>query len=77
MLRCMPSTRTQIYLTEAQRHRIDAIAAEREVTMAEVIRDAVDAYIVAQPDIAPALRATFGAVPDAAVPSRSEWSHRG
>jgi len=73
----MSSTRTQIYLTEEQRRRIDAIAAAREVPMAEVIRDAVDAYIVAQPDVAPALRASFGAVPDAAVPPRSEWSHRG
>jgi predicted DNA-binding protein len=70
----MPATRTQIYLTEEQRRRIDELATERGATMAEVVRQALDAYLeVELPDPAPALEATFGAAPEASVPSRDEW----
>ena len=70
----MPATRTQIYLTDEQRRRIDALAATLDVTMAEVIRRALDAYLEEEmPDPAAALVATFGAVPGAAVPDRGEW----
>lgn len=70
----MPATRTQIYLTEEQRRRIDELAADRGETMAEVVRQAVDAYLeIELPDPGPALEATFGAAPDATVPSRDEW----
>lgn len=72
MLRCM-SMRTQVYLTDQQRQRIDEIAESEGVTMAEIIRRAVDGYLDEQPDPRAALAATFGAAPDAAVPSRDEW----
>ncbi|MDH3706413.1 MAG: ribbon-helix-helix domain-containing protein [Acidimicrobiia bacterium] len=70
----MSATRTQVYLTEQQRLRIDQIAATEGVTMAEVIRRALDAYLDHEsPDAADALGATFGALPEMSVPSRSEW----
>jgi hypothetical protein len=61
--------RTQIYLTEDQRARIDEIAHRRDLTMAEVVRRALDAYLDVEDD----LDATFGAAPDFSVPSRDEW----
>ncbi len=67
------STRTQIYLTDEQRQRIDELAESEGVTMAEIIRRAVDGYLNGQPDPRVALAATFGAVPNAVVPSRDEW----
>jgi predicted DNA-binding protein len=67
------STRTQIYLTDQQRQRIDELAESEGVTMAEIIRRAVDGYLNDQPDPRKALAATFGADPDASVPSRDEW----
>ena len=65
------SLRTQIYLTEEQRARLDEFAGQRNLTMAEVIRRAIDAYLSADDD----LDATFGAAPGfgATVPSRDEW----
>lgn len=62
-----------MYLTEEQRDRIDEIAHADGVTMAEVIRRALDAYLTREPDAAGALAATFGADPGAAAPDRSEW----
>ncbi len=69
----MSATRTQIYLTEDQRRQIDEIAQAEGVTMAEVIRRALDVYLAADRDPAPALAATFGADPSAEAPSRDEW----
>ncbi|MEZ5176652.1 MAG: CopG family transcriptional regulator [Acidimicrobiia bacterium] len=70
----MSATRTQVYLTEKQRQRIDALAEADGVTMTEIIRRAVNSYLEDKtPDPKLALAATFGAVPDAAVPSRNEW----
>jgi hypothetical protein len=69
----MSSTRTQVYLTEEQRRRIDAIAHADGVTMAEVIRRALDIYLQREGDPAAALAASFGADPHAAMPDRSEW----
>jgi predicted DNA-binding protein len=63
-----------VYLTDEQRDRIDAIAEAEGVTMAEVIRRALDRYLDREvPDPSAALEATFGAQPDAAAPSRGEW----
>lgn len=74
MLCCMPATRTQVYLTEEQRRGIDEIAEEEGVTLAEVVRRAVDRYLATdRPDPGRVLAETFGADPDAAVPSRDEW----
>lgn len=69
----MSATRTQIYLTEEQRRRIDQVAAAEGVSMAEVIRRALDGYLDRDVDLATTLRETFGAQPDAAVPSRDDW----
>lgn len=74
MLLSMSATRTQIYLTDEQRRRIDEMAKEMGITMAEVIRRAIDVYLASeQPDATTALAATFGADPAAEAPSRDEW----
>lgn len=73
----MAATRTQIYLTEEQRERLDALARRDERSLAELIREAVDDYLEqAAPDPARALRNTFGIAPDFEVPSRGEWDAR-
>lgn len=69
----MSSTRTQIYLTDEQRERIDRVAAAKGWTMAQVVRRAVDDYLDDEPDLEAALASTFGAAPDASVPSRDAW----
>ena len=69
----MSSTRTQIYLTVDQRRRIDRVAEALGLTMAEVVRRAVDEYLDNEPDAELALTATFGAAPEADVPSRDDW----
>lgn len=69
----MSATRTQVYLTEEQRARIDRVAQAEGVTMAEVIRRAIDGYLGEDGDAAAALTATFGADPHADVPSRDTW----
>lgn len=70
----MASTRTQIYLTAAQRERLDSIAADRGVSMATVVRDAVDAYVgESTEDLEALLQDTFGIAPGLEVPSRAEW----
>lgn len=74
MLCCMSATRTQVYLTEEQRRQIDALAEAEGVTMAEIVRRALDAYLDEEsPDPQLALTATFGTDPRAAAPSRDEW----
>lgn len=73
----MAALRTQIYLEREQRRALDEIAAAERVSLAELIREAVDEYLDARPrDIAAVLEDTFGSVPDAEAPSRSEWSER-
>lgn len=42
-------------------------------SLAEVVREAVDAYLVDEVDEAAALEATFGSIPDLEVPPRDEW----
>lgn len=71
--RCMSAIRTQVYLTESQRERIDRMARARGVTMAEVIRSALDEYLVDDADAAETLAATFGADLRVSAPSRDEW----
>jgi predicted DNA-binding protein len=68
------ATRTQIYLTAEQRTRLDALARREGASLAEVVRDAVDAYLaLTVPDADAALAATFGTLPQLDVPSRDEW----
>lgn len=63
-----------MYLSEDQRKRVDDMAKSEGVTMAEVVRRALDAYLVGSiADAADALAATFGADPDAQLPDRGEW----
>ena len=62
-----------MYLTQAQRERIDRLARSKGVTMAEVIRTALDEYLSDSADPSEALAATFGRDPNARVPSRDEW----
>lgn len=69
----MSATRTQVYLTEEQREQVDEIARAEGITMAEVVRRALRAYLGTHRDPSQALAATFGADPDAKTPSRSEW----
>jgi hypothetical protein len=70
----MASTRTQIYLTVDQRRALDEIARREGKAMAEVVRDAVDAYLSGTPLAAgQALDATFAAIPDLQVPPRDGW----
>jgi predicted DNA-binding protein len=70
----MPSTRTQIYLTDAQRRRLDARGQRTGHPMARMIREAVDAYLADDDaaDVQAALDDTFGSLPDLEVPPRSE-----
>ncbi len=53
---------------------IDEIARAEGVTLAEVIRRALDAYLGAERDAAVALAATFGADPEASGPTRDDWA---
>jgi hypothetical protein len=78
---CMSATRTQVYLTEAQRAGLDQRAEAERTTMAHVIRAAIDQYLA--DDLGDAEREqvlveTFGSRPNfgAGVPSRDEWDHR-
>lgn len=74
MLRRMAATRTQVYLTEQQRQRIDELTGIEGVTMAEIVRRALDAYFSSYvPDASAGFSRTFGAVTDIEVPSRDEW----
>jgi len=70
----MAATRTQIYLTTAQRARLDALGRQQGRPLAALVREAVDEYLEhVRPDPATALDATFGALPELDVPSRDEW----
>ena len=70
----MSATRTQVYFTEEQRRRLDALAKREGKTLAEVVREAVDAYVSHEPPaLAVVLEETFGSMPDFEVPPRSEW----
>jgi hypothetical protein len=68
------STRTQVYFPDELRARIDEVCAREGVTLAQVVRDAVESYLDAvAPPCGPALDETFGKLPRLDVPSREEW----
>ena len=70
----MSATRTQIYLTAVQRAELDALRRRDGKTLAELVREAVDAYLaVSKPDVREALDATRGGLPELEVPARDEW----
>lgn len=58
--------RTQIYLTNEQKARIEAIARSKSISMAEVVRDAISQYLQTNEKShgVTVLRDTFGAVPE-------------
>ncbi len=71
----MPSTRTQIYLTDDQRRRLDARGRRTGAPLARMIREAVDAYLADDaPDTQAALDETFGTNPELEIPDRDEWT---
>ena len=70
----MSATRTQVYFTEQQRRRLDALAEREGKTLAQIVREAVDSYVPdVPPDLSAMLDEAFGTLPDIAVPPRSEW----
>jgi Arc/MetJ-type ribon-helix-helix transcriptional regulator len=78
----MAATRTQVYLTQEQRDRIEDLRAHDGRTLAEVIRAALDEYLATHgPEAAErdllerqrVLEATFGIAPDFPYPDRSDW----
>lgn len=71
----MAALRTQVYLTPDQRRKIDAVRKREGKTLAEVVREALDAHLGehAGETLEEALAATAGALPDLEVPSRDEW----
>ncbi len=61
-------------MTGQQRADIDAVATREGITLAEVVRRALDNYLEGLVvDPADILRATFGADTAMAPPSRDEW----
>lgn len=75
------ATRTQVYLTQEQRDRIEELRAADGRTLAEVIRTALDEYLATHGPVAERARrekrqrvldATFGAIPDFPYPDRDE-----
>ena len=73
----MTSTRTQIYLTERQRRRLDERQRREGKSLAAVVREAIDAYLTEPTDdVDRVLDETFGRLPDLELPSRSEWADR-
>ena len=70
----MAARRTQIYLTAEQRKRLDERRRRERRTLAELVREALDAYLADRSiDRTTALDSTFGALPKLEVPSRDEW----
>ena len=70
----MSATRTQVYFTEEQRRELDARAQREGKTLAQVVREAVDAYIAQEPPkLDVILDETFGSLPELNVPPRDEW----
>jgi hypothetical protein len=79
----MPAaTRTQVYLTEDQRRQIEELRARDGRTLAEVVRAALDEYLLthgraaAEREQAERQRIfdeTFGSIPDFPYPDRSDW----
>jgi hypothetical protein len=71
----MSSTRTQIYLTSDMRRQIDEVATARGVSLAQIVREALDEYLADHSaDPTAALEATFGADPAIDTPSRETWA---
>jgi hypothetical protein len=74
----MPSLRTQIYLTREQRRKLDERRRRDKRSLAQVIRDAIDAYLGAPAaDAQKILDDTVGSIPDFEIPPRKQaWANR-
>ncbi|HSZ69685.1 MAG TPA: CopG family transcriptional regulator [Solirubrobacteraceae bacterium] len=77
----MAATRTQVYLTQAQRDSIEELRSRDGRTLAEVIRTALDEYLEThgraaeekrRADLQRVLDETFGIAPDFPYPNREE-----
>jgi predicted DNA-binding protein len=53
----MAMTRTQIYLTEEQRGQIQRLAKAQHKTMAQVVHEAVEEYVIQRMEIEPSSEA--------------------
>lgn len=63
-----------MYFTQEQRRRLDALAKREGKTLAEVVREAVDAYVAeAPPEIDDLLDDSFGSMPGLQAPDRGDW----
>ena len=51
----MSATRTQVYLTDEQRRKVDQLADSEGVPMAVIIRRALDDYLTDLPPAPPAI----------------------
>lgn len=72
--RLITSVRTQLCLSDEQRNRIDSPAERDGVSVAGIVRRALDAHLDSDgPDPGPVLAAAFGLAPDATTPDREEW----
>jgi metal-responsive CopG/Arc/MetJ family transcriptional regulator len=69
----MSMTRTQIYLPEDLRRRVDQRADVEGKSMAEVVREALENHLAQPRDVQDLLDETFGSVVDAWAPPREEW----
>lgn len=70
----MAARRTQVYLTQEQRRRLDERRRRERRPLAELIREALDGYLTDRaPDPTDALDSTFGTLPRLKVHSRDEW----
>jgi Arc/MetJ-type ribon-helix-helix transcriptional regulator len=65
--------RTQVYLTDEQVKALKRRARGRRVSMAELIRNAIEDFLKRDVDPETALDRTFGAIPNLEVPARDEW----
>ncbi len=75
----MAARRTQVYLTQEQRARLDDLMRRERLSLAHIVREAIDVYLGSRrPDPTTALSAAFGVLPDLEVPARDEWDrHHG
>ena len=79
----MGTTRAQISLTAEQRKKLDVLSKRERKTLAQIVRDAVDAYVGTESsprrpskEFQKFLDETFGSMPNLEVPSRDEWEER-
>jgi len=70
----MAFRRTQIYLTNEQRRRLEERCRRDHRSLAEIVREASDAYLANRSaDAVAALDSTFGALPRLRIPSWEDW----